>query len=81
MRISPNIIWDNDRTSYKGYDGKYKCIYAGHGTTLCIDKNIYKDYVKYCEIHNKQNHTGFVDAYSTFEKMCIDITNETYITN
>lgn len=71
-----HIEWNNDKTLYKGYDGKYKCIYAGHGSTLCIDKQIYNNYVNYCKMHNKNDYNGFVDAYETFENMCINIMNE-----
>lgn len=70
------IEWNDDKTSYIGYDGNYKCIYAGHGATLCINKQIYDDYVDYYKKHNKIDYNGFVDAYNTFENMCVDIMNK-----
>jgi hypothetical protein len=71
-----NLIWNEERTSYIGYDGKYKFIYVGHGAFLAIDKYIYDDYVNYYKNKNKEDCNGFVDAYDTFEEMCIDNMNE-----
>ena len=76
LRKSLHIVWNNNKDKYTGYNGKYVCIYAGHGALLRIDKSIYDTYVNYySKQKNLKDYYGFVDAYETFENMCIDIIN------